>query len=204
MQELFAVIQPTYGIRGHIMNSMHLKRKSAGANDKVKRPVGAQRQRGASLLEAIAYLGVAAVVVLGAVSLLNGAFGSAKSNQTSEELVSLRTAARKLYLGQTYPAAMNAALISAGAAPATLVRGEAANSLINSWGGAVTVAGAGATFTITYAGLPRDVCMNVISGATGWTSIGAGANAITVFPATAANATAQCGADANNIVFTAS
>lgn len=186
------------------MNSMQPQRQFAGAVDQVKRPVGAQRQRGASLLEAIAYLGVAAVVVLGAVSLLNGAFGSAKSNQTSEELVSLRTAARKLYLGQTYPAAMNEALINAGAAPATLVRGDAAGALINSWGGAVTVAGAGATFTITYAGLPRDVCMNVISGATGWTSIGAGANAVTVFPATAANATTQCPAATNNVVFTAS
>ena len=187
------------------MNSMHPQRKSAGAIDTIKRPVGAQRQRGASLLEAIAYLGIAAVVVLGAVSLLNGAFGSAKSNQTSEELVALRTSVRKLYLGQSYPAeSLNGTLISAGAVPATLVRGAAANSLTNGWGGAVTVTGVGATFTITYAALPKDVCMNVVSGASGWTSIGAGQNAITVFPATAANATTQCGADANNITFTAS
>jgi len=188
------------------MNSMQPQRQFAGVSDKVERPVGAQRQRGASLLEAIAYLGVAAVVVLGAVSLLNGAFGSAKANQTSEELVSLRTAARKLYLGQSYPAqSLNASLIAAGAVPATLVRSAAAaDGLTNSWGGAVTVTGVGATFTITYAALPKDVCINVISGASGWTQIGAGANAVTVFPATAANATAQCAADANNIVFTAS
>jgi len=187
------------------MNSMHLKRKSAGANDKARQPVGAKRQRGASLLEAIAYLGIAAVVVLGAVSLLNGAFGSAKSNQTSEELVALRTAVRKLYLGQSYPAeSLNATIINAGAAPATLVRGAAAGSLTNGWGGAVTVTGVGATFTITYAGLPKDVCMNVVSGASGWTSIGTGEGAITLFPATAANATTQCAADANNVTFTAS
>ncbi|WP_229415849.1 hypothetical protein [Pseudoduganella armeniaca] len=47
------------------MNSMHQQRNSVGATTTVKRPIGARRQRGASLLEAIAYLGVAAVVVLG-------------------------------------------------------------------------------------------------------------------------------------------
>ncbi|MBC7413962.1 MAG: pilus assembly protein, partial [Herminiimonas sp.] len=43
--------------------------------------VNESRQRGASLLEGIAYLGIAAIVILGAVSLLTGAFGSAQSNR---------------------------------------------------------------------------------------------------------------------------
>lgn len=187
------------------MNSMHQQRNSVGATTTVKRPVGARRQRGASLLEAIAYLGVAAVVVLGAVSLLNGAFGSAKANQTSEEVVSLRTAVRKLYLGQTYPAdGMNASLLAASVVPATLVRGGA-GGITNSFGGAVTVAGAGPTFTITYNGIPKDVCINVVSGASGWTSITQGEGRVEAFPATAAQAQVVCNvAGANNLVFTAS
>jgi len=189
------------------MNSMHLKRQFAGANDKVKRPVGTQRQRGASLLEAIAYLGVAAVVVLGAVSLLNGAFGSAKANQTSEEIVALRTAVRKLYLGQAYPLeSLNLSLVAANAMPATLTRtGDAAGGVTNSWGGAVTVTGVAGGFTITYNGLPQDVCMNAVSGASGWISIAQGQGKAEAFPVKASDARAVCStATGNNVVFTAS
>ncbi|QGZ43321.1 pilus assembly protein [Pseudoduganella flava] len=161
-------------------------------------------QRGASLLEAIAYLGIAAAVVLGAVSLLNGAFGSAKSNQAAEEVVALRTAARKLYMGQSYPAEMVPNLLLANAVPATIIRGGE-GALNNSWGGAVTVVGAGATFTISYAAVPQDVCMNLVSGASGWTSIATGeSSSVTTFPATAAQAATLCGAATNNITFTAS
>jgi type II secretory pathway pseudopilin PulG len=188
------------------MNSMHQQRNSGGAFSMVSLP--ARRQRGASLLEAIAYLGIAAVVVLGAVSLLNGAFGSAKSNQTSEEVVALRTAVRKLYMGQSYPVeSLTPSLILANAVPATLARGAGAGALSNSWGGAVTVAGTAAGFTITYNAIPQDVCVNLISGASGWTSITQGQTALTTFPATVANATTLCsvaGAAGNTVAFIAS
>jgi type II secretory pathway pseudopilin PulG len=164
------------------------------------------RQRGASLLEAIAYLGVAALVVLAAVSLLQNAFGSARSNQTTEEITGLRTNVRKMYAGQSYDdAAMLANLVTAKAIPGTL--SVAADKTIkNTWGGAVTVAKVDAgTFKITYASVPQDVCMNVVSGATGWTQIddGTGNNPITAFPAAAASAATLCNADKNTIAFTA-
>jgi hypothetical protein len=163
------------------------------------------RQRGASLLEAIAYLGVAALVVLAAVSLLQNAFGSARSNQTTEELTGLRTNVRKMYSGQPYnDTAMLANLITAKAVPGTLT---VSNGVINNtWGGTVTPASSAAgTFTITYTNMPQDVCMNVVSGATGWTQIAddQGAHPITAFPAAAASAAALCNAASNNIAFTA-
>ena len=153
------------------------------------------RQRGASLLEAIAYLGVAAIVVLAAISLLQGAFGGARSNQFMEEITGLRTAVQKMYAGQSYDdATMVANLITAKAIPGTLTVG-AGNAITNAWGGKVTVAKVdGANFRITYEGVPQDVCMNVLTGASGWTRIadGADGNAITVFPVTAAGAAAFC------------
>ena len=164
------------------------------------------RQRGASLLEAIAYLGVAALVVLAAVSLLQNAFGSARSNQTTEEITGLRTNVRKMYAGQSYDdAAMLANLVTAKAIPGTLTLG-ANNAITNTWGGAVTVAKVdAASFRSTYASVPQDVCMNVVSGATGWTRIADGTDAhpITVFPAAAASAAALCTAASNTIAFTA-
>jgi len=162
------------------------------------------RQRGASLLEAIAYLGVAAIVVLAAVSLLQNAFGSARSNQTTEELTGLRTNVRKMYAGQPYnDASMLANMIAAKAIPGTLT--VSGNTINNTWGGTVTPASGNAgTFTITYTNMPQDVCMNVVSGATGWTKIADGndGNQITVFPAPAASAATLCKAS-TTIAFTA-
>ena len=164
------------------------------------------RERGASLLEGIAYLGIAAIVVLGAVSLLTNAFGSAKANQTTEELTALRTAVRKLYAGQPYTnGTLQTALITANAIPNTLVQ-DGAGGITNTWAGAVTLTGASAsTFTIAYAGVPKDVCVAVVSGANGWARIsnGTAAQDITTFPATIANATALCSAATNTVTFTA-
>lgn len=166
-----------------------------------------QRQRGASLLEAIAYLGVAALVVLAAVSLLQNAFGSARSNQTTEEITGLRTNVRKMYAGQPYnDAAMLANLVTAKAIPGTLSVSSDGKTINNTWGGTVTPASAdAATFAITYTKVPQDVCMNVVSGATGWTRIAGASDAtpITAFPAAAADAAALCNAASNTIVFTA-
>lgn len=150
-------------------------------------------QRGASLLEGIAYLGIAAVVVLGAVSLLGGAFSSAKSNQATEEAVAMRTAVRKLYIGQSYPAeSLVPTLIAANAIPSTLAKNTADNTLKNSWGGAVTVTGTATGFEITYAAVPKDVCVNLVSGASGWVEISQGGKAITNFPVSVSDATTVC------------
>lgn len=166
------------------------------------------RQRGASLLEGIAYLGIAALVVLGAVSLLTGAFGSAKSNQATEEVVAIRTAVRKLYIGQSYPtASLLPNLLAANAIPGTLARDTTANTVSNSWGGAVTVTGTSTGFTVTYAAVPKDVCVSMLSGANGWTQVAQGGSSFTTFPLTADNAAALCTvatAAGNTVTFTAS
>lgn len=163
------------------------------------------RQRGASLLEGIAYLGIAALVILGAVSLLASAFGNAQANRATEEVISLRTAVRKLYSGQAYPVgtAVRDTLFAAGAIPGTLNRNPVDRTIANSWGGAVTIIGAGATFNVAYANVPQDVCVNMLSGASGWNLVaGNGANT-DVMPVTAARATDICTQPNNNITFTA-
>jgi type II secretory pathway pseudopilin PulG len=188
-----------------MMNGKHINIKK---NLAIRSDHRLARQRGASLLEGIAYLGIAAIVVLGAVSLLTGAFGSAKANQMTEEVVAIRTAIRKLYIGQTYPtASLVPSLLTANAIPNTLAR-PTTTTLSNSWGGAVTIAGTATGFTVTYNTVPQDVCVSMISGASGWTQIDQGGNnAITTFPATVANANALCtvsAATGNAVTFTAS
>ena len=162
------------------------------------------RQRGASLLEGIAYLGIAALVILGAVSLLTTAFGNAQSNRAVEEVISLRTSIRKLYSGQNYGnGAITPTLIAANAVPGTLT--ITGGAITNAWGGAVVLTGAGTNFTITYNNVPQDVCISMISGGNGWRQIDrGGAAAITVFPATPADAQVTCAAGSNAYTFTAS
>lgn len=160
------------------------------------------RQRGASLLEGIAYLGIAAIVILGAVSLLTGAFSSAQSNRTSEEVTAIRTAVRKLYMGQSYGSgSLNEALVAAGAVPGTIVHGTG-STLTTGWGGAVTVEGADTNFTITYTATPKDICMNALTTANGWSSVKVGESDHTTFPITPGDATTACSTDANEMVFT--
>lgn len=165
------------------------------------------RQRGASLLEGIAYLGIAALVILGAVSLLTNAFGNAQSNRAIEELVSIRTAVKKLYMGQPGGYVANsdltATLVSARVFPGSLTING--NAVSNSWGGSVSVTGNGSTFTITYAGIPRSDCINIISSASGWIRIDQNAlNPITTFPVSTADAATTCsvtGAGGNTLNF---
>lgn len=151
-------------------------------------------QRGASLLEGIAYLGIAAIVILGAVSLLTGAFGSAESNRTSEEVTAIRTAVRKLYMGQGYGAiSMNAPLVTAGAFPGTLTTATG-GVVTNGWNGKVAVTGAGGTFSIEYDAVPQDVCISTLVSASGWQSIQVGSGtSITAFPISPATAETSCG-----------
>ncbi|MCA8106615.1 type 4 pilus major pilin [Burkholderia sp. BCCIQ04A] len=161
-------------------------------------------QRGATLLEAIAYLGIAAIVVIGAIALLRGAFGSASSNQTAEQVTAIQTGVKKLYMGQTngYNGLTTTVAIAAGIIPTTLVIDTAANTVTDAWGGAVTVAGTGTgTFTITFDAVPTDVCINAASAGGTWTAVSIGDTPQAV-PVTPAAAQAACAGGAKKIVWT--
>ncbi|WP_116137966.1 type 4 pilus major pilin [Trinickia diaoshuihuensis] len=161
-------------------------------------------QRGATLLEAIAYLGIAAIVVIGAIALLNGAFSSASSNQTAEQVTAIQTGIKKLYMGQTngYNGLTTAVAISAGVIPKTLVINTTNNTVTDPWGGAVTITGTGAgTFTIEFDTVPKDVCINAVSAGGTWTAVSVGGTAQAV-PVTPSAAEAACAAANNNIIWT--
>ncbi|MPS30691.1 type 4 pilus major pilin [Pigmentiphaga sp.] len=181
---------------------MHVAKISNLHGQPIRSDNARQRQRGASLLEGIAYLGIAAIVVVGAISLLTGAFGSAKSNQSIEEVISLRTAVRKLYLGQAYPTTgVVQTLIAAKAVPGTLAVNTTTNTLTNSWRGSVTIAASSNGFSITYPAVPKEVCVGMLSGAHGWFSIIVNETDVALIPVTASEATTRCDTNDNTIIF---
>ncbi|KVO55482.1 type 4 pilus major pilin [Burkholderia stagnalis] len=152
-----------------------------------------RKERGASLLESIAYLGVAAIVIVGAIALLGSAFSSANTNRLAEELNAIQTGTKKLYMGQVNnygDKSLNANLIAAKVFPSTLPTG-ANDTVSNSWGGTVTVTGAGQTFTVAYTNVPRDVCINTLTAGGNWRTVSTGKDPIS-YPVTPSAATTNC------------
>lgn len=151
------------------------------------------RQRGASLLEGIAYLGIAAIIIIGAVSLLINAFGGADTNRLIQEVTAIRTSVKKLYMGQSASYStnsLNSDLIAANAFPTTLA--ISGTSVSNAWNGSVDVIGATSQFKIIYASVPKDVCINALAAGSGWTEVDVNSSSFTTFPITPSDAASAC------------
>jgi hypothetical protein len=160
----------------------------------------ARGQRGASLLEAISYLGIAAVVIIGAIALLSTAFSSANTNAVSEQVSAIQSGVKKLYSGQSsnYSGLDNSVLAAAGVFPSTLAAASS-GKVTNTWNGDVIVSGSGTTFTIQFTTVPQSVCVNAVSAGGGWTSISINGTDITL-PATPADASADCSSSSDNSI----
>ncbi|MDY7792401.1 type 4 pilus major pilin [Burkholderia ubonensis] len=155
-----------------------------------------RKQRGASLLESIAYLGVAAIVIVGAIALLGSAFSSANTNRLAEELNAIQTGTKKLYMGQVNNYGngvdLNANLIAARVFPSTLPT-DNNNAVANAWGGNVNVTGRGQTFTVQYTNVPRDICINTLTAGGNWRTVAIGQNGQGIqYPVAPDAATAAC------------
>jgi len=164
-------------------------------------------QRGASLLEAISYLGIAAIVVIGAIALLTGAFSSANTNSVTEQVNAIQSGVKKLYMGQSasYAGISNSVLASAGVFPSTLSPASGSGAITNTWNGTIEVAEASDQpneFTITYTQVPQSVCVNSVTTGGSWTAISVNGTDL-VLPVTPDNAAAACtSGDTNTVVWT--
>jgi hypothetical protein len=164
-----------------------------------------RHQRGVSLLEAIAYLGVAATIIVGAVALLSSAFSGARANRAQEELTAISTGVKRLYMSQAGAfgtGSLNETLASAKIFPSTLA--VAGASVLNAWNGAVTVEGNTTAFDITYANVPQEVCIELLSTTSQFISVAANGSAALTPPVTIGQASAQCTSPTSNtLVWTA-
>jgi hypothetical protein len=156
-----------------------------------------RRQYGASLLEGLAYLAVAAIVIVGAIAMLGSALTSANSNRVAEELNTIKIGTEKLFMGQVSGygnASLNSVLIAAGVFPATLT--TSGGSVTDEWGGTVTVTGAGTAFTVAYTKVPIDVCVTALTAGGTWASVAVGSGSALPYPVSPTTASSSCTADA--------
>lgn len=168
-------------------------------------PHSSRRQHGVSLLEAIAYLGVAATIIVGAVALLSNAFSGARANRAQEELTAISTGVKRLYMSQAGAFGtgnLNEALAGAKVFPSTLA--VAGTDVLNAWNGAVTVVGNTTVFDISYANVPQEVCIELLSSTSQFISVAANGAAALTPPVTLAQASGQCtDPRSNTVVWTA-
>lgn len=145
----------------------------------------------------VALLGVVAVVAI-----LFSTFSANKTQDAISDLTQLQTGAQSLYSNTaSFTSLKNTVAISSRIAPTTMISGT---SLVNPWGGAVTIAGTttGNQFTITEAGVPAEACVKVASAMNSAVSltINAAQSAVTSFDP--ADLVSSCNLASNSLVFT--
>lgn len=170
------------------------------------------KQAGVTLIELIVGLVIIGLIVSGALALFGSAQSSQSSTQMVQDIISIRSNTKALFLGQgSYGAAgtnLNNILVTAKRIPTTIKVDTTTtpNTLTHQLNGTVNVAssGTGQTFTITMTEVPADVCIPLMTGAQSWVSVKGGtAAARTTFPIAAATAAADC-ATGTDMVFTGS
>lgn len=157
----------------------------------------ARRQLGASLMDAMLWIAIAAVVVGGSLSLLGSSNSGNSSLELTKDIIAIRQATKKLFLqsGGYSTGSLNSSLITANQIPSTL--STSSPTINTSLGGTLTVTGNTSNFKIELTNVPSDVCTSLLTSmSNGWKSVQVGSSsAITTFPVlpTTATTSANCG-----------
>lgn len=170
-------------------------------------PCGLKQQKGLSLIEAIAWLGLFAIVIVGALALYASANSSQKSTQMVSDMASIREGVRQMQAGGGYgTAVLNDVLTRTKRLPSTMSINSTTtpDTITHSMNGTVTVTGQTSQFTISATNIPQDVCIAAVSaaGGSGWAGISVNGTAVTM-PTTMAAASTACSAATNTVLYTA-
>lgn len=118
-------------------------------------------ESGATLLEALAFLAITAIIIIGSVIMLRSAFTKNDVTDTLTQITAIQTAVRSAYSGKnTYGTTdITAGLITSGAFPASMVSGT---TVRDDFSGNVTVTGNDRTFFILFTGVDQASCAQVL------------------------------------------
>lgn len=128
-----------------------------------KNVIARRRQGGFTLIELIV---VIVIIVAAAAAIISRQRSTAQTSQVQSEQSNLQSIVSKVNSSfsarPSYSGVSTSFLLAQGAFPTQMVNGS---SVVNVWGGAVTVAaGTGNTsFDITYAGVPSSACIELVS-----------------------------------------
>lgn len=176
-------------------------------NESLKLKNNKRRKRGYSLVEIAAGLAVVAILILGALALVSVVNQSRLFTQASNELNVVQQAVRSLYSGQSnFSGITSKILIDTKAVPAKMIFNN--TSLRHAFSGEITVAaasaagGAGSGFQVTFASIPADVCVKMLTADLGRGLFSAGVSTMAeqgALPFSPATAVVQCSGNYNDI-----
>jgi len=163
----------------------------------LKRPF---KQRGASLIEALAFIIIALLVVAGGVAMWKMTSSGAQENSAINQIMAVQTSYRGLYTNQnSYGTGDITSIgVSSGAFPSDLK--VSGTTVTNGWSGSVVITGATTSFTISWANVPSSSCTKIASIKSDWQAVSINGTAQTI-PVTPAAAATACNAANNTIVF---
>jgi len=129
---------------------------------KILKKMKTKTKHGLTLIEALLFLGIAAIVIVGAVVLYNNASNSQRTNDALAQIQSYSTGIKGLYssVSNYGNSSLTPTIINGGIAPSNAVNG---NALVNPWGHATELLGAGSTFQIIFQDVPQDSCTRLLS-----------------------------------------
>ncbi|MCY3983011.1 MAG: type 4 pilus major pilin [Roseovarius sp.] len=163
--------------------------------------------RGLTLMEALLFLGLAAIVIVGAFALYNNASSTSRLNQAKSQLQTYISGIKSLYSTRNnFTSVTTSLVVNSGIAPAEAVDGAA---LINPWGGLTTISANSAQprqFRVTFEDIPRDACTAMLSaglikqGIVYQIGVGATLRSVDIDPSVAIG---LCGSSANDVLFVA-
>jgi major structural subunit of bundle-forming pilus len=168
------------------------------------------RKRGATMMEVIAYLAIASVIIAGVLVLLSVAFGQSKTATTLTQLNQIQTAVRNLYSGQAgYSGLSTTVIVNSKALQQSMISGTTIRHAFN---GDVTITpvtttggGTNSGFTVSFANIPQDACQTMLTKDLGRGLYEAGASVKAQqpnLPFTLAAATTSCSATYNTVTWT--
>ncbi|WP_180970741.1 type 4 pilus major pilin [Burkholderia sp. WAC0059] len=170
-----------------------------------------RRQRGASLVEALAFLSTAAIVSVNSLSLLNTAFNEVGSNSLVQDTATIQQGVRMLYQRQagTYAGLDDSVLLAANVFPSTL-HSSPDGEVTNQWGGQVEVIPSPddpGTFELAYTNLPQSACVSaLVDTPPTWSAVGVAGGSDMVAPSdvTPQVAASQCAQEDNTVIWLSS
>jgi type II secretory pathway pseudopilin PulG len=165
-------------------------------------------QRGLTLVEGLIVLALLGLIIVGVLYLYTNAKSENATNEVATSFQVTINGTRSLYATSDAgfgTADITAQLKQASKLPGSIKNGPAAGTFVNSFAGAFVVTGATNTFTVSQAGIARDICTSVVgSRLTNPTVVAVSVNGTAL--ATLGNpaaAAAACNAATNTIVATA-
>jgi len=167
--------------------------------------IGASRQRGATMLEIMAWLAIAALIIGGAIAGIASAWSGSKESKESEHTIALFANTKKLQSVNGYgPAGTNLVpgLIAVGGVPSDMT--VSGGTLVNRYGGTNTIVSTGLGYTVTVPNLPTAACVTVAKNASsaGGVTTKINGGAASTAPIDTASAAAACTSASNSLVFT--